>query len=138
MRHQIALPLRGRTYPNGKGTGEGNKHRKEEKGSCTVSACSSKSSLASSIVGLLGSSSSRPELVSHKKALRVSVNLHYCLSTHLPSVLWSHTLHQPTSAQIKSQADFLLISLLGHSPKKLSPTFKFLSLPRTTAILRNA
>jgi len=101
MRHQIPLPLRGGTYPNGKGTGEGNKDRKEEKGSCTVSSRSPKSSLASNTVGLLGSSSSRPEPAPHENAPNFSANPHYCLPTHFPSVLRSHALHQPTPAEIQ-------------------------------------
>lgn len=53
----------------GKRNRDENKDRKEEKGSCSVSSWSPKSSLASSTVSLLGSSPSRPEPVPSKKVL---------------------------------------------------------------------
>lgn len=56
------------------------------------------------MVSLLGSSPSRPEPVPPKKVLYFSVNLHN--SSHFPSVLWPYAPNQPTSAGMKSQADF--------------------------------
>lgn len=83
----------------GKRNREGNKDRKEEKGSCTVSSWSPKCNLARQLsIQTWAGTSQESSLFLRELAL--------LLSTHFPSVLWLYTPHQPTSAGMKSQAEF--------------------------------